>query len=68
MDNVIDKETREIFKAEIEALIEKDSKYISLGPDEIQAIVDAFDYTLTNGKKNVRAQMLYDGFQKNRKD
>lgn len=68
MDNVIDKETREIFRAEIEALIEKDSKYISLGPDEIQAIVDAFDFTLTTGKKNVRAQMLYDGFQKNRKD
>ena len=63
MDNVIDKETREIFRAEIEALIEKDSKYISLGPDEIEAILKAFDFTLTNGKKNVRTQMLYDAIQ-----
>lgn len=63
MDNVIEKETREIFKAEIEAIIEKDSKYISLGPDEIEAILKAFDYTLTNGKKNVRTQMLYDAIQ-----
>lgn len=63
MDNVIEKETREIFKAEIEDLLEKDSKYISLGPDEIEAILKAFDYTLTNGKKNVRTQMLYDAIQ-----
>ena len=63
MDNVIEKETREIFKAEIEALIEKDSKYISLGPDEIEAILKAFDFTLTQGKKNVRTQMLYDEIQ-----
>lgn len=63
MDNVIEKETREIFKAEIEALIEKDSKYISLGPDEIEAILNAFDFTLTNGKENVRTQMLYDAIQ-----
>lgn len=63
MDNVIEKETREIFKAEIEALIEKDSKYISLGPDEIEAILKAFDFTLTQGKKNVRTQMLYDAIQ-----
>ncbi|MCG9128357.1 hypothetical protein JT359_12215 [Candidatus Poribacteria bacterium] len=68
MDNVIDKETREIFKAEIEALIEKDSKFISLGPDEIKAIVETFDFTLRSGKKNVRAQMLYDSFQKNRRE
>ena len=63
MDNIIEKETREIFKAEIEALIEKDSKYISLGPDEIEAILKAFDFTLTQGKKNVRTQMLYDEIQ-----
>ena len=63
MDNVIEKETREIFKAEIEALIEKDSKYISLGPDEIEAILKAFDLTFTQGKKNVRTQMLYDAIQ-----
>ena len=63
MDNIIEKETREIFKAEIEALIEKDSKYISLGPDEIEAILKAFDFTLTKGKKNVRTQMLYDAIQ-----
>ncbi|RKU25265.1 hypothetical protein C6497_16335 [Candidatus Poribacteria bacterium] len=68
MDSIIDKETREIFRAEIEALIEKDSKYISLGPDEIQAIVNAFDFTLTNGKKNVRAQMLYDEILKIKKE
>lgn len=68
MDNVIDKETREIFKAEIEAIIEKDSKYISLGPDEIEAILNAFDFTLTNGKKNVRTQMLYDAIQIKKKN
>lgn len=66
MDNVVEKETREIFKAEIEALIEKDSKYISFGPDEIAAIVHAFDFTLTNGRENVRAQMLYDLIQEKR--
>ena len=68
MEDVIKKETSEIIRSEIEALIEKDSKYISLGPDEIQTIVDTFNFTLKNGKKNVRAQMLYDGFQKNKKD
>lgn len=66
MDNVVEKETREIFKAEIEVLIENDPKYISFGPDEIAAIVNAFDFTLANGRENVRAQMLYDLIQEKR--
>lgn len=60
MDTVLENETRDIFKEEIEALIQQDSKYISIGPDQIEAIVSAFEFTLTNGREKVRAQMLYD--------
>ena len=60
MDTVLDTETREIYKAEIEALIQENPKYITLTPDELDAIVQAFDFTLRNGQEKVRAQMLYD--------
>ena len=66
MDTVLDKETREIYKEEIEVLIQHDPKYITLGPDELEAIVKAFDFTLTNGRDKVRAQMLYDLVQEKR--
>lgn len=66
MDTVLDNETREIYKAEIEAIIQHDPKYITLGPDELDAIVNAFEFTLTNGREKVRAQMIYDLIQEKR--
>lgn len=66
MDTVLDKETREIYEEEIKALIQHDPKYITLGPNELEAIVKAFDFTLSNGRDKVRAQMLYDLIQEKR--
>ena len=66
MDTVLENETLEIFKAEITALIQQDSKYISISPDQLDAIVKAFDFTLKNGREKVRAQMLYDLIQEKR--
>ncbi len=66
MDTVLENETLEIFKAEITALIQQDSKYISISPDQLDAIVKAFDFTLKNGREKVRAQMLYDLVQEKR--
>lgn len=63
MDTVLDDETREIYRAEIEALIQHEEKYITVSPDELDAIVEAFDFTLKNGREKVRAQMLYDRVQ-----
>lgn len=63
MDTVLDDETREIYKTEIEALIQSNEKYITVSPDELDAIVEAFDFTLKNGREKVRAQMLYDLIQ-----
>ncbi len=63
MDTVLDDETREIYRAEIEALIQSDEKFITVNPDELDAIVEAFDFTLKNGREKVRAQMLYDLIQ-----
>lgn len=66
MDTVLENETLEIFKAEIVALIQQDSKYIAISPDQLDAIVKAFDFTLKNGREKVRAQMLYDLVQEKR--
>ncbi len=66
MDKVLENDTREIFKSEIEAIIQQDSKYISISPDQLEAIVHAFEFTLTNGREKVRAQMLYDLVQEKR--
>ncbi|MCE2402011.1 hypothetical protein J4G08_14150 [Candidatus Poribacteria bacterium] len=66
MDTVLDNETREIFRSEIEIIIQHDAKYITLGPDEFEAIVNAFEFTLTNGREKVRAQMIYDLVQEKR--
>ncbi len=63
MDTILENETREIYKAEIMTLIQQDEKYITLGPEELDAIVNAFEFTLANGREKVRAQMLYDLIQ-----
>jgi len=60
MDISLENETRNIYKREIEALIQRNEKYKSLGPTELEAIVRAFDFTLKNGREKVRTQMLYD--------
>ena len=60
MDISLENETLNVYKKEIEVLIQRDEKYRDLGPDEIEAIVRAFEFTLTNGREKVRAQMLYD--------
>ncbi len=60
MDISLENETRNIYKREIEALIQRDEKYKTLGPAELDAIVRAFEFTLKNGREKVRAQMLYD--------
>ena len=66
MDTILENETREIYKTEIETLIQHDEKYITLGPVELEAVVKAFEFTLANGREKVRAQMLYDLIQENR--
>lgn len=60
METSLENETQHIYKTEIEALIQRDPKYKTLGPAELEAIVHAFEFTLTNGREKVRAQMLYD--------
>ena len=60
MDISLENETRHIYEKEIRALIQRDEKYSALGPAEREAIVRAFELTLTNGREKVRAQMLYD--------
>ncbi len=60
MDISLENETRNIYKREIEALIQRDAKYKDLGTAELDAIVRAFEFTLKNGREKVRAQMLYD--------
>ena len=56
MDTILENETREIYKAEIITHIQQDEKYITLGPEELDA----------NGREKVRAQMLYDLIQEKR--
>lgn len=60
MDISLEDETLNIYRKEIETLIQRDAKYKDLGPAELEAIVRAFEFTLTNGREKVRAQMLYD--------
>ena len=66
MDISLEKETLNIYREEIETLIQRDEKYRTLGIDELEAIVGAFELTLTNGREKVRAQMLYDLIHENR--
>ena len=60
MDISLENETLNVYRKEIQTLIQRDEKYKDLGPDAIEAIVHAFEFTLTNGREKVRAQMLYD--------
>ncbi len=60
MDISLEDETLNIYRKEIETLIQRDEKYKDLGLAELEAIVRAFEFTLTNGREKVRAQMLYD--------
>ncbi len=60
MDISLEKETLNIYRREIEALIQRNEKYKDLGTAELDAIVRAFEFTLKNGREKVRAQMLYD--------
>ena len=60
MDISLENETLNIYRKEIETLIQRDEKYKDLGPAELEAIVRACECTLTNGREKVRAQMLYD--------
>ncbi len=60
MDISLENETLNVYRKEIETLIQRDEKYRDLGPDELEVIVRAFEFTLTNGREKVRAQMLYD--------
>lgn len=60
MDISLEDETLNIYREEIEALIQHDEKYRTLGTAELESIVRAFEFTLKNGREKVRAQMLYD--------
>lgn len=68
MDISLENETQHIYRKEIEALIQREEKYRPLGPAELEAIVRAFELTLTNGREKVRAQMLYDLIHQKRDD
>ena len=68
MDISLEDETLNIYRKEIETLIQRDEKYKDLGPAELEAIVRAFEFTLTNGREKVRAQMLYDLIHEKRED
>ena len=68
MDISLENETQDIYRREIEALIQRDEKYRDLGPAELEAIVRAFELTLTNGREKVRAQMIYDLIHQKRDD
>lgn len=60
MDTPLENETLNIYKTEVEALLQRNEKYQTLGPAEYAAVVRAFEFTLANGRERVRAQMLYD--------
>ena len=68
MDISLENETQHIYRKEIEALIQQEEKYRTLGPAELETIVRAFELTLTNGREKVRAQMLYDLIHQKRDD
>ncbi len=68
MDISLENETQHIYRKEIEALIQREEKYRGLGLAELEAIVRAFELTLTNGREKVRAQMLYDLIHQKRDD
>ena len=68
MDTPLENETLNIYKTEVEALLQRNEKYQTLGPAEYTAVVRAFEFTLAHGRERVRAQMLYDMLHENRED
>ena len=68
MDISLENETQHIYRKEIEALIQQEEKYSTLDPAELEAIVRAFELTLTNGREKIRPQMLYDLIHQKRDD
>ena len=60
MDTTLENKTLDIYRTEIKTLIQQNEKYQSLGPEEYNAIVRAFEFIYENGKEKVRAQMLHD--------
>ena len=68
MDISLENETLNIYRKEIETLLQRDEKYQTLGPAELEAIMRAFEFTLTNGREKIRAQMLYDLIHEKRDD
>lgn len=68
MDTPLENETLNIYKTEVDALLQQKEKYQTLGPAEFDAVVRAFEFTLANGRGKVRAQMLYDMLHENREN
>jgi len=68
MDMSLENETRSIYKEAVTTLLKRDGRYKSLGAAELEAVVQAFEFTLKNGSENVRAQMLYDLIHEKRAD
>ncbi len=60
MDISLENETRNIYRKEIQSLIQQEKKYRTLNTDDLEAIVKTFEFTLTNGREKVRAQMIHD--------
>ncbi len=66
MDTPLENETLRIYKTEVAALLQQNERYQTLGSAEFDAVVRAFELTLTNGREKVRAQMLYDMLHEHR--
>ena len=64
MDISLENETLNIYREEIETLIQRDEKYRTLGTAELEAIVRAFEFTLTNGREKVRAKCFTTSFMR----
>lgn len=67
-DISLEEETLKIYRDEVEKLIQNDPKYNNLGSDELEAVIKAFEYIMQHGKKNVRAEMLYEMVDIDKKD
>jgi len=63
-DISLEKETRKIYREQIDDLIQKDDKFKDLGPVELEAVVKAFEFLMEQGVEKVRAQMLYEMIDK----
>lgn len=68
MDISLEDETLQIYRKELETLIQREEKYASLGAPELAAIADAFKLTLTHGREKIRPQVIYDRIHEKRDD